>query len=167
MISIIIPSRSSVALAAISNNIAHTINIPFEIIDYDFTSGQIFVGEKEHLTFSGTQIVSLIIAEGLSKTRPLVCYIKFKYSADFVKANLYFKNNNTSYLDFDESVYPLIKGESIVIYDSNIRNSKIIGYAQVGNRGLFDPIDRVEYFRNKEENEDEGNVKVEKNIFKF
>mgnify|MGYP005821286413 CR=1 FL=1 len=37
MISIIIPSRSAVALAAISENIAKTIGVPFEIIDYDNT----------------------------------------------------------------------------------------------------------------------------------
>ncbi|MBJ7879166.1 glycosyltransferase [Gelidibacter salicanalis] len=37
MISIIIPSRSAVALAAISENIATTIGVPFEIIDYDNT----------------------------------------------------------------------------------------------------------------------------------
>lgn len=140
-----------------------------EVVDYDFNSGQIFVGDKEYLTFHGSQIVSLIIAEGLSKSRPLTCYIKFKYSADFVKANLYFKNNNTAYLDFDESVYPLIKGESIVIYDSNVRNSKIIGYAQVGNRGLFKPIDRVEFFRtkNEDDNENEMEKDAEKEIFKF
>ncbi|WP_434037645.1 glycosyltransferase [Formosa sp. 4Alg 33] len=35
MISIIIPSRSSVALEAITNNISATIGVPFEIIDYD------------------------------------------------------------------------------------------------------------------------------------
>lgn len=141
-----------------------------EIVDYNYSKGQIIAGDKTCLSFSGTQVVNLIIAKGLNKTRPVACFIKFKYSANFVKGNLFFKNNQTAYLDFEEDVYPLIKGESMVLYDSNQRNSKIIGYAQVGARGNFEPIDRVKAFKrvNPNETEEEGNnAKNKISIFKF
>lgn len=145
-----------------------TLEKNIEIVDYNFSNGQIFAGSKKFLTFKGTQIVSLMIGKGLDKRRPLTCYIKFQYSNSFVKANLLFKNNQTAYLDFAEEVYPLIKGENIVIYDSNSRNSKIIGYAQVGTRGEFKAIDRVEFFKNKSNNVEEEN-KNDQNVslFKF
>jgi tRNA-specific 2-thiouridylase len=138
-----------------------------EIIGYNFSNAHILVGDKSLLSFSGTQIVSLMIGKGLDKRRPLICFIKFKYSNDFVQATLLFKNNQTAYLDFTKEVYPLIKGENIVIYDSNSRNSKIIGYAQVGSRGNFKIIDRVEGFKNKPTDEEESKNVQSVPLFKF
>lgn len=138
-----------------------------EIIDYNFSSGQIFVGDSEYLSFQGTQVVNLMIGKGLDKRKPLNCFIKFKFSNEFVKGTLFFKNNQTAYLDFTQKVYPLIKGENMVIYDSNARNSKIIGYAHVGMRGDFKIIDRVEFFRNKPDEEEKGKHEEVVSICKF
>jgi tRNA-specific 2-thiouridylase len=139
-----------------------------EIIDYNYSTGQIIVGDKKHLSFSGTQVTSLMIGKGLDKRRPLTCYIKFKYSNEFVKGTLFFKNNQTAYLDFTKEVYPLIKGENMVIYDSNNRNSKIIGYAHIGTRGNFEAVDRVKFFKSELDLEKEASENGKKtSLFKF
>lgn len=136
-----------------------------EIVSYRFDNGAISVAGKDHLTYIGTQVIKLKLSGALDKKRPIGCFIKFKYENKFTKAVLYFKNNDTAYLEFETDVYPLIEGELVALYDSSSRNSKIIGLGEIGMPGEFKLIDRVDEYRTKideEEKEDEKD-----NYFKF
>ena len=136
-----------------------------EIVNYKFHSGLIGVANQDFLTFSGTQVIKLRLSGALDKKKPISCYIKFKYENKFTKATLYFKNNGTAYLDFETDIYPLIEGELVAIYDSNGRNSKIIGLGEIGKTGQFELLDRVAEYRPKID--EEGKSDDEVNMFKF
>lgn len=136
-----------------------------QIIGYDFVSGLIKIGSSKHLTHSGFQIVQLKFGSGLDRKRPIQCYLKNKYCSDYVKCNLFFKNNDSALIECDEQFYPLIQGESFVLFDRNTRNAKVIGYGTLGNIGDFELIDRVSEFR--AHGEDDEAIKVEIESFKF
>lgn len=143
-----------------------TLEKGIEIVGYNFQSGTINIGKPSRLTFSGTQVVNLMMSGALDRKKPIPCYIKFKYENKFTKAILYLKNNKTAYLDFEDEIYPLIEGELMSIYDSNGRNSKIIGLGTVGDRGNFELVDRVADYRTKID--EDSDVKVQYvNQFKF
>jgi tRNA-specific 2-thiouridylase len=135
-----------------------TLDKGLEIVGYNFQTGSIKVGKPKRLTFGGTQVVNLMMSGALDRKKPLSCYIKFKYENKFTKAVLYFKNNKTAYLEFEHDIYPLIEGELMAIYDSNGRNSKIIGLGTVGSRGKFKLVDRVAEYRPKVDEEEYGKV---------
>jgi tRNA-specific 2-thiouridylase len=137
---------------------AASLDKGLEIVGYSFQTGSINVGKAKRLTFGGTQVVNLMMSGALDRKKPLSCYIKFKYENKFTKAVLYFKNNKTAYLEFEHDIYPLIEGELMAIYDSNGRNSKIIGLGTVGSRGKFKLVDRVAEYRPKVDEEEYGKV---------
>ena len=135
-----------------------------QIVNYDFGRALIELGSDEHLTFKGCQIFELRLSSGLDRSKPMSCFIKNKYSNNYVSCVIYFKNNQSAYIEFEESLYPLIEGEKLVIFDRNTRNAKVIGAGTIGQRGEFKLIDRAEDFKSKnEENELAKSVKT----FKF
>jgi len=136
-----------------------------EIVGYNYNKGSLSVGKSDHLRFSGAQLLRISTTDGFDRSKPLQCYVKFKYSKQFVKADIFFKNNNSAFLDFHESVYPLIEKEAIVLYDSASTNSRVLGWALVGSRGDFDLINRVDAFENRDDDEDQPSEKP--TLFKF
>ena len=40
------------------------------------------------------------------------CFVKFKYSKKFAKADLFFKNNDCAFIQFYEPAYPLVENEA-------------------------------------------------------
>jgi tRNA-uridine 2-sulfurtransferase len=132
----------------------------FEIVDYDHKNATIKVGTKKHLTFSGTQVFDLHISTAYDRRKPIQCFLKYKYDNTFIKCDLYFKNNQSAYLEFEKPVYPLIPGEIIALYDSNGRNAKIIVRATIGNRGDFKLIDRAVDYRHKGEEHQDHQVSM-------
>jgi tRNA U34 2-thiouridine synthase MnmA/TrmU len=131
------------------------IDKALKIVGYKPRSGDIILGEDEDLLFAGAQLTGLITSERFDKRKPIHCYIKFKFLNEHVEANLFFKNNNSAYIEFCESVSPLLKREQIVLFDSNKRNAKVIGTALVNSRGEFKSIDRVGIYRKGDIDEDE------------
>jgi tRNA-specific 2-thiouridylase len=127
-----------------------------EIIGYDDKSSTIFLGEKKNLTFKGTQLIDMHFAKHFDISKPLGCFVKFKYSNDFNRVDLYFKNNKSAIIEFHNAIYPLIQGEIIVFYDKNSSSAKIIGWGMIGKRGDFEKIDRTSEFRRSYD--DEGEV---------
>jgi tRNA-specific 2-thiouridylase len=144
-----------------------TADKDLEIVSYDFVKAVIGVGSRENLTHKGFQIVKLKLGSGLDTTRPMLCYMKNKYSQDYIKCNLFFKNNNTALIECSDEIYPLIFGEYFVIFDRNTRNAKVIGLGTVGNIGDFTLIDRVKNFRSSENEGDENQKYIYSNTFKF
>ena len=64
-----------------------------------------------------------------------------------MRCKLFFKNNHTALIELDESLYPIINGEVLVLFDKNTRNSKVMGQGKVGPARDFELVDRVEEFR--------------------
>lgn len=143
------------------------IDKKLEIVGYKYKSATILMGHRERLSFEGAQLVRTQLSKGVNQGAPLACFVKFKYSEKFIKSNLYFKNNDSLFLQFFEDVYPLIPGEVIVIYDSNGTNSKILGYGMVGKRGGFKLLNRVENFERKKDLQDEDAPKEAPTPYKF
>lgn len=141
-----------------------------EIVGYQYQQGTIEVGPASYLTFEGTEVIRLHLSKGVDTSAPIHCFFKFKHSGQFYPCTLFFKNNNNALIEFKEKIYPIIPYETIILYDSNGRNSKVIGSGQVGRPGHFKLIDRVAEFRPKQiEDEQTGENKgnQSKNIFKF
>jgi tRNA-specific 2-thiouridylase len=137
-----------------------------EIVGYNFGSGLISIGNKSHLTFKAFQIVHLNLGGGLDKSRPMTCFIKNKHSTEYHKCHLYFKNNASALIETAAEVYPVVAGESFVIFDKNTRNAKVIGIGSTGNIGDFELTDRVSEYRSGESEEDIVSV-TSSTVFKF
>tara|TARA_B100001971_G_scaffold111191_1_gene102208 strand:- start:153762 stop:154976 length:1215 start_codon:yes stop_codon:yes gene_type:complete len=135
-----------------------------QITNFDFKSSTIYLGHEEDVTFEGTQLYDMHFAKHFDISKPLACFVKFKYSNAFIRVDLYFKNNNSSMVDFHSKVYPLIPGEVLVFYDKNTTNAKIIGWGLVGKRGEFKIMNRVADF---EAQRDEEEAVKPHNYWKF
>lgn len=126
-----------------------------QITKFDYKSSTIYLGLEKDVTYEGTQLSDMHFAKRFDISKPLACYVKFKYSNAFIRVDLYFKNNSSSIVEFHSPVYPLIPGEVLVFYDKNSSNAKIIGWGLVSRRGKFSQINRVEDFEaNKNEDEE-------------
>lgn len=139
----------------------------YEIVGYDYKRAAIFLGMPERLSFEGVQLTRSALSSGVDRSVPLSCFVKFKYSKTFLKAALYFKNNNTMLLEFKEKVYPLIPGEAIVVYDSDTSSAKVLGWGLVGQRGRFEPINRVQLYEESSSGDQESAPRVENSLFRF
>lgn len=142
-----------------------------QIVKYDYKTGSIYLGDKKSLTFKGGQLVDLNLNSGLDKSGPIHCFVKTKYTKEPVKANLFFKNNDTALIELEEEIYPMIIDEIFVIYDKITRNAKVIGYGKLLKRGVFNLVDRVADFRVHEVGIDgeiiEDSSSSNNSIFKF
>lgn len=118
-----------------------------EVVGYDFEKGILKVGSKEHLSFNGVHLTKLKMNAGIDRRRPMQCFFKTKYSSQFLKCSLYFKNNESALVEFEARIYPIIIGENIVLFDKDGRNSKVIGHGVVTERGGFELINRARVFQ--------------------
>lgn len=135
-----------------------------QIVNYHFDRYTIEIGSDKHLTFRGCQLVDLHLSTGLDRSKPMNCFIKNKYSHQYVGCMIFFKNNSSAYLEFESPIYPIIEGEKVVLFDKNTRNAKVIGLGRIGQRGEFKLIDRAEEFKTK----NEANEEVKRaSTFKF
>jgi tRNA-specific 2-thiouridylase len=131
----------------------YRIKPEYEIVDYDHAKAELYIGEPSTLTFNGVQIKQLVLIDSVDKSRPQVVFVKFKHHKQFMKADIYFKNNRTAYLAFTNEVYPLVTEEHIALFDREGRNAKVIGRGVVAKRGSFKLKDRVKQFKVGEEDE--------------
>lgn len=134
-----------------------------EIVGYDFEKATIQIGSRKNLSFEGTQLIRTQLSPSLEKLRPIHCFVKTRYSTEMTRATLFFKNNKSVQLDFDSEIYPLISGDTFVIYDRAGRNAKVIGHGTIGRRGGFSLVDRVEEFKPKKDEQ----THETKSIFRF
>jgi tRNA-specific 2-thiouridylase len=134
------------------------IDKTLEVVDYDDKKFFIYLGTEKDLAFKGAQIIDLKVSPRLDRRKPLHCYIKFKYSKEYISSHIFFKNNGSAYIEFEQLVYPLLELEQIVLYDSDNRNSKVMGSALVKRRGSFKALDRVKEFRPKSSESQAGSI---------
>ena len=135
-----------------------------EIVGYDFVKAMIKVGLSQNLSQKGFQVIDLKLSKGLDRKKPITCFIKTKFSDEYYKAHLFFKNNQSALIELEDEIYPLILGEFVVIFDRDSRNAKVIGLGKIGNIGQFELIDRVDEFRSRDNDE---LVKKTSELFRF
>jgi tRNA-specific 2-thiouridylase len=105
------------------------------------------LGNPKNLTFKGAFLTRVYFSPSLDRKKPLTVFVKTQYINQPVKAEMYFKNNSSVHLEFDEGVYPLILGEYMTLFDKAGGNAKIIGIGTVTTRGHFHPIDRTKEYK--------------------
>lgn len=142
------------------------IDKKLEIINYEYHNAAIILGSNDELTFKGTEVVHLHLSQGVEQSKPIHCFVKFKHSKEYIAGVLFFKNNNVGLIEFDQSIYPVIKDETLIIYDSNHRNAKVVGTGKVGKPGVFKLVDRVLDFRKTDINES-GDVVINSEVTMF
>jgi len=145
------------------------IDKSFQILRYQIDNKSIVVGPPEDLAYDGAHVARLLLSDNIDKKKPMTVFVKSKYLKDYLKANLFFKNNSTLLLTFEKEISPLIIDDIIIIYEKKGANSKVLGKGQISDRGGFERIDRVDEFRHKsekEENEEELDENEQKRIKK-
>lgn len=138
-------------------------DVDLEVVGFDYEKAILKVGSSKHLSYKGTQLVRLRLNDSMDKSKPIECFIKNKYSEQMTKCRLFFKNNKTALIEFDQDVYPVIEGEVFVLFDRDTRNAKVIGQGIVSGRGEFSLIDRTSDFKKNSDKKEPEGVKV----FKF
>lgn len=139
----------------------HHPDSDLEVVAYDYPTAVLYVGKSEELTYSGVSAYQTDFSTSLNTSKPLSCFVKLKISQEFLAVQIFFKNNHTAFLQFPNPIYPIISDETLVFYDRDTRNAKIIGHAKIFRPGEFRLVDRVEIFRREEEGEDaEENASV-------
>jgi tRNA-specific 2-thiouridylase len=136
-----------------------------EVVGYDFDNHLLKIGSRDNLTFTSCQLIELKLSKGFDRTKSFQSFIKTKYTNDFVKCTVYFKNNSTALLEFEQEIYPVITGETLVLFDKNTRNSKVIGQGKVGEGREFELIDRAREFRSIDPDAEVAEVFTQ--VFKF
>ena len=142
----------------------HHFDKALEVVDYNFSKGTLYIGGRKRLTFRGAQLCRASFNPGLDRRSPISCHVKFKNFRKFICADLFFKNNHSAFLQFNQEVYPLVSGEAVVMYDSDKASAKVIGWGLLGTRGSFKLVNRVKAF---ESEQDEGAEASSSNFFKF
>lgn len=125
-----------------------------QICKYDFSNHGMLVGLPKNLTFQGTQLVRIQLTAGMDLQKPMTVFLKYKYSPEFFRADLYFKNNHTAQLDFKDDIYPLLPNESMILFERAGGNAKVLGFGHVGTRGEFKVLDRVSEFRRQDDDDE-------------
>ncbi|MBG60532.1 MAG: hypothetical protein CMJ16_08755 [Peredibacter sp.] len=141
------------------------IDKDLEVVAFDYASSSLLIGKGERLRFSGAQLSRLSTVEGLDRSGPMQCFVKFKYSKKFAKADLFFKNNDCAFIQFYEPAYPLVENEAVVLYENASSSGRVIGWALVGARGDFELVNRVKSFEDNDVDEDQS--KPAPTLFRF
>jgi tRNA-specific 2-thiouridylase len=138
-----------------------TIDRNIEVVDFDFTSKNMYVHKKDEVHLKGAQIVEVDFTSDIDRTRPQKIYCKFFDNNDYHEATLYYKNNNTLYIEFSEREGLLAEGEKVVFYDRNTKSSRILGEGKIAARGEYKEINRGDEFKSRGfiKNEDEEDEK--------
>lgn len=126
----------------------------YEVIGFSEDEHKLLIGDKSNITSKGVLLSNLSFEDNFVKTKPFMCLVKSKSFLTPKKCIATFKNNHHLFLEFDEEVYPLILGESVVVYDNSAKSSRVLGSGRLSARGELKLIDRaVEYRGNQDSDE--------------
>ncbi len=142
------------------------------IVDFNYHDNQILLGKDEATKTLGVQVIKVLFSSEVDRTKPLKVFAKMNNSIDFYKATLYYKNNDTLYLELEKAYEFLAENHKIVFYDKDAASSRVLGVGYVATRGLYNPTARGDEFRNhgkksknpfeqaKSQEQDEDEVKL-------
>jgi tRNA-specific 2-thiouridylase len=133
------------------------------VIDFKYTNKAMYVGLEEENKYRGCQIVNVGFTSEVDKTKPLKVFVRRKLKTYYQEATLFYKNNNTLYMEFAEPVSFLEENEKLVFYEKDGKSSRILGYGHVATKGEYIPLDRAEDFRshNKQDEYDDEDRSIE------
>jgi tRNA-specific 2-thiouridylase len=100
--------------------------------------GNIFIDYPDRLKYSHALVCRFVPAANLDMTLPLSVYVKMNSSGLKIPCKLYFKNNDTCFIDFEkETPGMLVAGQFFVFYSRALDKGKVIGSAIVEVGGTF------------------------------
>lgn len=134
-----------------------TVIDPFkEVISIIPYKGNVFIDYPDRLKYSHAFVSRFIFAAKLNTTLPMSVYVKMSYVGEKIPCCLYFKNNNTCLVDFEnERPGVLIGGQLFVFYSRSGEKGKVIGSAIVDIGGVFAPGEYNTLPKNKKDKSDE------------
>lgn len=102
------------------------------VVEMNPKSGSVYVEEPKRLFFTHVGLTSCSFGGNSNSTFPIEVYVQFKEFGDRYVAKLYFKNNNTSVLEFSKQQQGLIpEGTSAVVYSKASGISRVLASGKV------------------------------------
>jgi tRNA-specific 2-thiouridylase len=110
-----------------------------EVISIIPFKGNIFIDYPDRLKYSHALVCRFTPAANLDMTLPLSVYVKMASGGPKIPCRLYFKNNDTCLVDFEEERPGiLVGGQFFVFYNRAQDKGKVIGSAIVEVGGIFE-----------------------------
>ena len=139
----------------------------FKVLRINSGNKDIFIGEAKDVAVGGAYIHDIRFNGPVDRSKPLTSFMKTVSLPSKLNSKIFFKNNNTAYVDFEAGVDFLNVGEEIVFYDRDGSPSRIICSGRVLSLGKYDRMDRLEGVRDQLEFDDDEDVKIEVKEIKF
>ena len=130
-----------------------------EVVSIIPFKGNIFIDYPDRLKYSHALVCRFIYAAHLDMTLPLSVYVKMSSDGPKIPCKLYFKNNDTCLVDFEEERPGiLIAGQFFVFYSRALEKGKVIGSAIVEVGGIFADGEFNTLPFNKRDSDDEDEI---------
>ncbi len=118
----------------------------FEVVSFDYKEKIVYVGSNEKNHYLGAQVVQTIFSSEIDRTKPVKVYFKVNTNEQYYECVLFYKNNNTLYVEFTQPYYRLAESDKIVFYDRANKSAKILGFGFIATRGEYKKINRTKAY---------------------
>lgn len=109
-----------------------------EVISIIPFKGNIFIDYPADLKYSQALITQFIPATNLDMSMPMSVYVKMSPKGEKIACKLYFKNNQTCFIDFEiEIAGLLVPGQFFTFYSRKEDKGKVVGSGIVEMGGYF------------------------------
>lgn len=109
-----------------------------EVVSIVPFKGNIFIDYPDSLKYSQALLTQFVAAANLDMSMPMSVYVKMSPKGEKVPCRLYFKNNNTCFIDFEvERPGLLVPGQFFTFYSRKEEKGKVLGSAIVEMGGYF------------------------------
>ncbi|MBL7664645.1 MAG: hypothetical protein JNM93_05890 [Bacteriovoracaceae bacterium] len=121
---------------------------------FSYYEKTVHFSKLEEAKYYGAQLLNLNLTSEVDRTEPLNIYAKFKNQNKYVSCVIYFKNNNSAYIQFNEPCFLLLENEKVTFYEKPQVGGRVLGCGQIGSLGVYRPIDRTEDFKSHDKQAD-------------
>lgn len=136
-----------------------------EVISIVPFKGNVFIDYSNRLKYTHALICKFVPAAHLDTTLPLLVYVKMSPTVAKIPCRLYFKNNDTCVVDFEnERSGLLVAGQLFVFYSRELDKGKVLGSGIVEVGGVFkkEGFNTLPINRRDVDEEDEDGTKYKK-----
>ncbi|MFW5887498.1 MAG: hypothetical protein ACOCUH_01750 [Bacteriovoracia bacterium] len=113
------------------------------IVDFDFKERIIFVDSKKHIYSPGAQLYDLHILRDGDCTKPIQLYMHSRVSDKKTLVTVYFKNNQTAYLEFDKPLKGLYAEDFVSFYNRDGVGAKLVMTGKINYVGPVYQLNRL------------------------
>lgn len=139
-----------------------------EVIMITPFKGNIFVDYPNKLNYKQALVVQMIISLHLDVSKPISAFVKMSPKGDKIPCRLYFKNNETCLVDFEESRPGLlVAGQLVVFYNRQNEKGKVIASGLIEAGGNFDANGYNTLPEIKEDGDEEEEAPKENELMRF